>query len=215
VDFVETDPRPTADGVLVNIHDDTVDRVTTGTGAVDEMTYDEIVALQLETDAFPGDYSCEHIATLEEILSAAKGRVHVLVDANKTDRVDLLVNAILSTDTLEEAIFDTSSPDKIDAALAIEPSLHTMIRVASTTELSDQIAHFADHPPVIVEIDANTPELATPVREAGHRPFTDVFITDAQVSATGNVDSYGPFYENGLAILESDRPELIVEWLNR
>jgi hypothetical protein len=47
----------------------------------------------------------------------------VLVDANKTDRVDLLVAAIVAIDTLDWAVFDTSSLDKIDRALAIEPRL--------------------------------------------------------------------------------------------
>ena len=34
VDIVETDPRPTADGVIVNVHDTSVDRTTDGTGDV-------------------------------------------------------------------------------------------------------------------------------------------------------------------------------------
>ena len=65
--------------------------------------------------------------TLEAVLSEARGKVHVLVDANKTDRVDLLVSAITSTDSLEWAIFDTSSVDKIDQALADSDGLDILI----------------------------------------------------------------------------------------
>ena len=45
VDVLELDTHVTADGVVVVIHDDTVDRTTDGVGAVASMTFDEIRAL--------------------------------------------------------------------------------------------------------------------------------------------------------------------------
>lgn len=45
VDVLEMDVHSTADGVLVLIHDDTVDRTTNGSGAVKEMTFAEIKEL--------------------------------------------------------------------------------------------------------------------------------------------------------------------------
>ncbi|MDP2314658.1 MAG: glycerophosphodiester phosphodiesterase family protein [Pseudomonadota bacterium] len=215
VDFVETDPRPTADGVLINLHDDSLGRTTDGTGDPETLPYDEIRALHIRADAYPGDFACEYVPTLQEVLETARGRVHVLVDANKTDRVDLLVAAIQETDTLAEAIFDTSSPEKIAEALAIEPALHTMIRVESGDELASELATFADHPPIVVEIDANAPELAAAVRAAGHRPFIDVFFTDAAVVYQEDPSLYGAFYDQGLAILQGDRPELVLGYLGR
>lgn len=43
--FLETDLHLTADGVLVCVHDDTVDRTTDGTGAVRSFGFDELAAL--------------------------------------------------------------------------------------------------------------------------------------------------------------------------
>lgn len=45
VDILDFDVRLTKDGVLVIFHDDTVDRTTNGTGRVDEMTWDQLHAL--------------------------------------------------------------------------------------------------------------------------------------------------------------------------
>ncbi|MEM1410563.1 MAG: glycerophosphodiester phosphodiesterase family protein, partial [Pseudomonadota bacterium] len=45
--LIETDVRETKDGVLVLMHDDTVDRTTTGTGAVASMTLQAIKDLYL------------------------------------------------------------------------------------------------------------------------------------------------------------------------
>lgn len=216
IDFVETDPRPTSDGVLVNMHDPTVDRTTDGQGSVDAMTLAEVKALHIVT-SLPGDYACERVPTLEEVLSAAKGKVHVLVDANKTDRVDLLVAAIQATGTLEWAIFDTSSVAKIDEALMLEPALHTMIRVADAADLDSQMTHFAAHPPVIVEIDegSDTKTMADAVHAAGNRSLRDVFVTDVGAGFSGDPSPYKAIFDLGVDILQTDRPDLVLKSLDR
>jgi glycerophosphoryl diester phosphodiesterase len=217
LDFVETDPRPTKDGHLVNVHDTSVDRTTTGKGEVDQLTLAEVQALTLVTDEFPGDYSCEHIPTLEQILTAAKGKVHVLIDANKTDRVDLLVGAITSTGTLDWAIFDTSSVDKIDQALALEPGLHTMLRVTSTDDLAAQLAHFGAHPPVMVEIEkgADTKALIAAIHAAKNRALTDVFASDVAANLSHDPKVYETYFDEGYDIVQSDRPDIVLATLGR
>jgi glycerophosphoryl diester phosphodiesterase len=217
VDYVETDPRPTADGVLVNIHDDTVDRTTNGSGTVDQMTYDQVSALAIEASSLAGDFSCEKVPTLEEILETCKGRVVVLVDANKTDRVDLLVAAIQNTDAIDWAVFDTSSVDKIDEALALEPSLHTMIRVDSTDQASMQLDHFAAHPPVIVEVDAAAPlaEIGDVVHARGNRTLTDIFAFDVVVDLDEDASHYAEAFADMPDIVQTDRPDKVLEYLGR
>ncbi|GDX81406.1 hypothetical protein LBMAG42_32170 [Deltaproteobacteria bacterium] len=215
LDYVETDPRPTADDVLVNMHDTDVSRTTDGEGEVDQMTFDEVRALQIDSARFTGDFACEVVPTLTEVLSEAKGRVHVLVDANKTDRVDLLVAAILESGTLDEAIFDTSSVDKVLAALAIEPTLHVMIRPDDEAQLTEQLASLMEHPPVIVEIPEEAPDLAAAVVASGNRAFSDVFFTDVRSLNTNSPSAYLDLYDQGLGILQSERPERILEVLER
>ncbi|MSP62436.1 MAG: glycerophosphodiester phosphodiesterase family protein, partial [Myxococcales bacterium] len=141
IEFVETDPRPTADGVLVNMHDDSVERTTDGTGSVSQLSFATIRALHINPQGVPGDYACEKVPTLTEILKTCRGRVVVLIDANKTDRVDLLVQAVREADALDWAVFDTSSVDKIDQALKIVPKLRFMNRPASIAEITAQFDH--------------------------------------------------------------------------
>lgn len=217
LDFIETDPRPTMDGVLINMHDPTVDRTTDGTGWIMLMTLSEIKALHVNSEKYPGDFSCVRVATLEEILNAARGKVHVIIDANKTDRVDLLVEAIRKTNTLEWAIFDSNSVDKIDAALALEPNLHTMIRVADLGEFHAEMTHFAAHPPVIVEIqDTLRPAAITAaVHEKKKRAFTYTFKTDIGAGLLDAPSLYGPIFDKGIDIVQSDRPDLVLRYLGR
>jgi glycerophosphoryl diester phosphodiesterase len=216
IEFIETDPRATADGVLVNLHDTTVDRTTSGTGEAREMTLAELQALEIQAGKYPGDFSCERVPAITEVLELARGRIHVLLDANKTDRVDLLVQAVLETDTLDWAIFDTDSADKIAEAIALEPRLHTMIRVGGREELDLELARFADHPPVIVELTkgASPSDLAPAVHAAGHRVFTDAFAVDLAAGFSGDPGLYGPVFEEGVEILQTDRPELVLRYLS-
>lgn len=214
VDIVETDPRPTADGALVNVHDTTVDRTTDGKGTVDQMTLAQVQALHLTTGALAGDFSCEKIPTLRELLETCVGRALVLVDANKTDRVDLLVQAIEEAHAVDWAVFDTSSMDKIDRVL--EPKLMIMPRIATLAEAPGILAHYKDHLPVLVEIDASIfPMTADLVHAAGTRTLTDAFGQDFSVKYGGDPAIYVGLYDRGADVLQSELPDLVLKALGR
>lgn len=217
IEFIETDPRPTLDDVLVNMHDTSVDRTTDGTGEVANMTLAQVQALKIDSTKYAGDYSCDRVPTIEEVLLEARGKIHVLLDANKTDRIDLLVDAVHKTNTLDWAIFDTDSVEKIDAALAMEPKLLTMIRVASLDEFNTEWTHFAAHPPVIVEIHdtAQTAEIAALVHAQQSKTLTDMFGTDVGAGLADDPSFYGSVYEMGIDIGQTDRPDLVLRYLGR
>ena len=209
IEYLETDPRPTSDGVLVNMHDPTVNRTTDGIGDVSAMTFEQVRALHIVT-SIPGDYGCEQVPTLQEILTVAKGRAVVLVDANKTDRVDLLVQAILDADAIDTAVFDTSDVAKIDAALAIEPTLHIMIRPA-TADIEAQLDHFAPLMPTLVELDPADVAAGVPIVHArGGRAFSDVFGADVVYGIRGDTSGYEDALDLGLDVLQCDHPEAVV-----
>lgn len=70
--WIEIDVHRSADGHLVVIHDDTVDRTTDGAGAVAAMSLDALRAL----DAGRG----ERIPTLDEVFARAAGRAGIHVE---------------------------------------------------------------------------------------------------------------------------------------
>ena len=78
VDMVEIDVHKTKDGELVLIHDETLDRTTTGKGLVSEWTLDSLNTLFLKNGA---SHPTHHkIPTLKEALLTAKGKVLVNLD---------------------------------------------------------------------------------------------------------------------------------------
>lgn len=68
----ECDTSPTADGVWIIMHDDTVDRMTDGEGKVRDMTYAEISGLTIDSGSNVEDYPDTKVPTLTEYLDVCK-----------------------------------------------------------------------------------------------------------------------------------------------
>jgi len=216
IEYVETDPRPTMDGVLVNIHDDTVDRTTDGTGAVDQMTFAQVRALHIRADGLAGDFSCERVPTLREILETCRGRVIVVIDANKTDRIDLLVQAIREADAVDSVVFSTSSIDKVRRALAMEPRIRAHIRPDTVAAITQQLDMLAPVVPAIVELRRADVRAGAPIVHArGSRVETDIFGEDAVAAIRGDTSLYLNAYNEGADIVQSDRPSQVLDALRR
>lgn len=78
-DLVEIDLQKTADGAVVILHDDTLDRTTDGTGLVADHTLAEIQALDAGSWLDPA-FAGEPVPTLEQALATAMGRGPLLLD---------------------------------------------------------------------------------------------------------------------------------------
>lgn len=82
-DLVECDVRLTADGWLVLMHDETVDRTTNGRGPISHMTFAGVRQL----DAGQG----ERVPTLEEFLDLIRGKVEAHVELKGDGTEDMVL----------------------------------------------------------------------------------------------------------------------------
>ena len=78
-DIVEMDVRLTADGHVVVIHDESVERTTDGTGSVSKMTLDALKKLDAGV-WFDESYAGEQIPLLDEVLTWAKGKIALMIE---------------------------------------------------------------------------------------------------------------------------------------
>src|SRR5678815_3228387 len=83
--FVELDVQMSSDGGLVIIHDETLDRTTTGSGPVGALTFDEL--RELDAGVKKGDkWKGEKIPTLREVLDLCVGAgVGVVIELKSPD----------------------------------------------------------------------------------------------------------------------------------
>lgn len=68
----ECDIQRTKDGVWILMHDETVDKMTDGTGRVDELTYAEIMELNVDDGNNIENYPGLKVATLEQYLDTCR-----------------------------------------------------------------------------------------------------------------------------------------------
>lgn len=73
VDIVEVDPRMTKDGIIVLMHDETIDRTTTGTGKVKDLTYEQIQSYRLKLA--DGTITNHTVPSLYDALVAGRGKI--------------------------------------------------------------------------------------------------------------------------------------------
>jgi len=214
-DLVEGDVRLSADGIAVLMHDDTVDRTSDGSGAVDALTLAQLQALTLDVaTSFRGDFSCEQVPTLADALALAEDRVVYIVDGSKLDDPAPIIDGIRAAGALDRVVYDDTNVTRIRAAITLEPALHIALRATTPGELEAVLTAFADHPPVYVHIEDADPAIMAPlVAAAGHRVFALGFIAD--ITAPRSSAAYDALYGAGVDIVQSNRIELLGRYLER
>lgn len=101
-DWFELDCTLSADGEVVVIHDDTVDRTTNGSGAVIELTFEQLRELDAGSWKDP-KYAGERIPVLDESLNLGRERAGVYVEIKDSDDDRMLRDMLLE-------MFDTGRP---------------------------------------------------------------------------------------------------------
>ncbi|NGP18121.1 glycerophosphoryl diester phosphodiesterase [Devosia aurantiaca] len=146
--WVELDVALLADGTLVVIHDDTVDRTTSGKGSLGDLTYADLA----EMDAgswFDAKYAGERLPTLEQVIAVLgdlglSANVEIKQHAHHKS-LDQLVDAVRSAIATRrpgtEIMISSFDPDCLKAMAALEPDLEmAMLWVQPPTDWEDQLA---------------------------------------------------------------------------
>lgn len=107
--LLETDVRMTSDSVLVLMHDETLDRTTTGSGPVRDRTLGEVRTLRLVTDA--GDTTRYQVPTAAEALAWAEGRAVLQLDVKEDVPRTLVTDLLRRMDALDQALVITYTLD--------------------------------------------------------------------------------------------------------
>ena len=101
--FFEIDPRLTKDSVIVLMHDETLDRTTTGKGKVSDHTWEELQKLHLKDHA--GNVTDCRIPTLEEVIVWSKGKT--IINLDKKDVPMAMIVALIQKHKAEDHVMLT------------------------------------------------------------------------------------------------------------
>ncbi|HXN87507.1 MAG TPA: glycerophosphodiester phosphodiesterase family protein [Candidatus Binataceae bacterium] len=125
----ELDVAATRDGAVVVIHDDTVDRTTNGTGAVEDFTLKKIQRLDAG-EKFDPRFRGERIPTLEQVLKAVRGKLGLNIEIKEGAVEREVCELIRKHDALATSMVSSFDWKALATVQAIDPQ----IRIALLAE---------------------------------------------------------------------------------
>lgn len=194
---VELDVRTSADGVLVLHHDDSVHRVTDGTGDVEALTLAELRALTVDGQAEPGG-----IPTFAEALALSVA-LDLAVDVDvKRASAEALAADIRGANAEENCFLLTKSVEAGESYRAVMPE----VAIMPNLDHPENLASYAHLAPELMEVNfldvAEAKEIAGEIRVFTHA----LGIEAAWVQSGDTAWRFQELREAGASILLTDFP---------
>lgn len=203
--LIETDVRQTADGVLVLMHDETLDRTTTGTGRVDATPFAAVRRLRLvASDTLVTAF---RVPTLAEALAWAEGRAVLLLDVKPDVPYPALVDAIRQTGAADRVAVITYSLADHERLFALAPDLVVSATAETPADLDALTAAPVDLDRVIAWTGVGVPDTSVVRRlhALGVRAQAGAFgAPDAAAVERASPAPYLPFLDAGADVIASD-----------
>lgn len=211
--LLETDVRMTKDSVLVLMHDETVDRTTTGSGKVRSHTLGELRELRLLTD--PRDTTRHQVPTVAEALAWAEGRAVLQLDVKENVPRPLVTDVLRRRDALDQALVITYT---LGDARWYHNRLPNLLLSVSTETRKAAVAH-------VEQIDPSRLIAFTGVGEPSREAVDYLASRDVPVivGTFGDLDQraqqrglvvYRTLFQQGVDIIASDETALASQAAN-
>lgn len=234
VDMVEIDVARTRDGELVLMHDATLDRTTTGQGAVSSFTLAELKALRLRAGAGgpEAETTNEPIPTLRDALLLARGRVLLNLDLKADVYKDSLsvVRALgLESQVLTKLNVMPGDPQLAAVGNRGKAMFMPIIRQCDEAprpcalRFSEVVQPFQRYDPVAFEVVFTDPaylaEGVAAVRRAGGRIWVNTLTPNLAANMTDQgalsepAANWGRAVDMGANIIQTDRPKRLISYL--
>lgn len=228
LDGIEIDLQMTKDSVLVIMHDETVDRTTTGKGLVSELTLAELKELQLLSPIRVA--TRQKVPTFEEILKLAKGKVLIQVDKWKPFYAKMIELAkeydcerqIIIRTTDKSEIFNKKYGNTF-ANVVVMPVLVCKNDSIDLDKLEDFINNFST--PAIsfsfTKEEFLILDRIPQLKDSGYRIWLNSLwgtfnaSHDDELALTDPDNSYGWLINKGANIIFSDNPILLKNYLEK
>jgi glycerophosphoryl diester phosphodiesterase len=206
---MEIDIAQSKDGVLFLMHDEELDRTSTGEGPIADRTWDEIARLKLETYSRVTDFAPP---TLRDALAwAVRTNALVELDKKRTTSFDPIIAAVREARAEGHVFIITYTDDQAVEVHQKAPDLMITATVRSAAHLDELLARGvkADH--LIAWTGVATPDPQLWKALAGHG-IESAFGTlgprstslDGKYWEDDNGEEYQTLADGGLAVLVTD-----------
>lgn len=229
VDIVEIDLKKTKDGQLINMHDKTIDRTTTGKGHPEDYTLQEIKQFRLRAGtAHPTSHQ---VPTFREVMLAAKNKVIIDVDKGY-DYFPQVVKELEETGTMGQAIVnvkDNATLEELEKEQGVIPdSLTIMVVVKMDKPAADSIINsYVRHRRTIIQCIFSKDTLPVLSKLKEYRKHYGVWVNSLWPEQNGGHDddkaveegkpdeTWGWLISKGANMIQTDRPQQLVDYIKK
>ncbi|MDP3201656.1 MAG: glycerophosphodiester phosphodiesterase family protein [Algoriphagus sp.] len=204
--IIELDVAMTKDSVLVLMHDDDLDRTTTGKGKVNEVTFEYIQSLFLEDN--DGNLTEFRVPTLKEALLWSKGKALLTVDIKRSVPYEKIVEEVRETKSEAHAALITYSFEAAKKLNRMAPELMLSVTIRNEEEIKrlEDAGIPWNRVIAFTGVAERTPEFNKALHQKGVFTILGVLGNlDKSAIARGD-EIYASFVQNGADILATDRP---------
>ncbi|MFD1063597.1 glycerophosphodiester phosphodiesterase family protein [Winogradskyella litorisediminis] len=212
----EIDIAKTKDEQLILMHDNSIDRTTTGTGLVKNLTYNELKSINLVDDF--GNETSFKIPLFSDVLAWSKQNNVVLsVDIKRSVPQKEVIDAIKKAEAEDVCIIITYNLAQAKTAYASAPNMLLSVSARNNAELDALLA---------TDIPTKNMFAFTGTRLSDKSLFSrlhdnDILATlgtlgnlDKRAAARGN-DLYNQWLKLGVDMIATDRPFAVNETINK
>lgn len=216
---LEIDVQRSADGVLFLIHDDRLERLTTGRGTAAERRWRDLSRLRLKDPS--GTVTPARIPRLADALRLARAEGAVVqLDMKDNAPVAEVVAAVRSAGAEGNAVLIVNTPAEEEAAIALAPDLMISANVYDSGDMERLLGSGVDLARLLAFTGtrAPSPALFAELRQAGVEPMFGTLgrpgrrIDDRWLS-DGDPAEYLELARDGVVVIATDAPRVVADVL--
>lgn len=203
--IIECDAALTKDSALVMMHDDRLDRTSTGTGSIGEKTLAELKDIRLKDNA--GTVTAFHIPTLDEVLKWGKDKVIYTLDVKRGVPYKKMIEAVRRNKAEAYSIIITYSATQAAEVYRLAPDLMISASIRTIADLERLNQMGIPNNRIVAFVGTSAPEKT--VYDYLHSKGIWCILgtmgnLDKSAKAIGDA-LYSTLVDNGADILSSDR----------
>jgi glycerophosphoryl diester phosphodiesterase len=204
---IECDVAMTKDSVLILMHDRTLDRTTTGSGAVSDYTYETLEDLRLLDQ--DGDTTSFSIPLLSDVLVWGKDKALFTLDVKRGVPFEMVTDMIAANNAEDYAAVITYSYTDAEFVHRLNPDLILSVSLGDAEALNlyrnSEIP--ADRLLAFVGTSEPEPSHYVALSESGILPILGTLGNlDRSALSIGDDSVYEKYVERGAMIIATDRP---------
>ena len=208
--LMEVDVAQSSDGVLFLMHDDSLERTTTGAGEASEMAWADLLKLRLEDEE--GNATNFKPPAFSDILAWAKTRTILQIDFKRSARYEDVISEIYRQGAEDRVILIAYSMASAQKLHRLAPDMMISLSVSSQSDLNRAVAAGIPENRLLAFTGIEEPQPRL-FRLIDQRRVEGIFGTlggfssiDAEIARTGDEARYGEIAAMGADIIATDRP---------